>query len=67
MQRSHSPRYEARIERRRAARPSAQPSAPQLATAVEEPPRDAQQRGAPRRPRWNPAPVLDPLVELYRR
>jgi hypothetical protein len=39
----------------------------QRATEVLDRPREAQQRAASRRPRWNAAPVLEPLVELYRR
>jgi hypothetical protein len=58
-QRIRSPRYEARVQ--------AQKHSSHRATAVQERPREAPQRPASRPAPWNTAPVLDPLVELYRR
>jgi hypothetical protein len=54
------PRYEARVQqraRREEQRPAQQPRSE----------REVVGRAQPRGDRWNTAPVLDPLVEMYRR
>jgi hypothetical protein len=54
------PRYQARVQqraRREETRPAPQPQRQ----------RETVGRAQPRGERWNTAPVLDPLVEMYRR
>jgi hypothetical protein len=58
-------RYEARIAKRAEKSPAENPSL--SATAVDARPHDNAQRVPVRRATWNPAPVLDPLADLYRR
>jgi len=53
------PHFEARVQN--------QKPASHRATEVHDLPREAKKRVAPRRPGWNTAPVLDPLVDMYRR
>jgi hypothetical protein len=53
------PRYEARVQQR-ARREEQRPAQPQRD-------REVVGRAQPRGDRWNTAPVLDPLVEMYRR
>jgi len=60
-----APRYEARVAHQ--PREDRSRSATHSATAVDERSPENTRRDPEHRASWNPAPVLDPLAELYRR
>jgi len=62
-------RYEARVAQNAAKDPAQNPpkKLSPSATAVDARPHESAQHVSARRATWNPAPVLDPLADLYRR